>query len=142
MTKFVQRTNLPFIPPPELAYLFPREDDDFSGHRLAVKVYLLSRDKMCLGCGEPLLYSSHMHEGLISRAEVRGWPEARRVLVMTPFNCVLVCPACNLGLDGKIPPSREQAFEYLSGLYGRERVLAWLRSLPFKVPPKWFAFAY
>lgn len=103
--------------------------------RGALKVALLERDRVCLGCNESLIgVIPHMHEGIISRAEVQGWPLAQRVLIYTEYNCVLLCPDCNLGLSGRHPPTRERVIEVQHHRYGLALAL-WLTSLPFKVLP-------
>lgn len=129
MTKSYCGMKSDFIPPPDLAHLFPVEGANLGAHRLKVKLYLLG-----LGLGAT---DSHLHEGMISRGEVQGWPKPRRVLIMTPINCVLISADENLGLSGKYPPAREEVYTEKCAFYGKELVDRWLWSLPFKVPPKW-----
>jgi len=75
-----------------------------------------------------------MHEGILSRRDVQGWPMEWRVLIMTPFNCILISREANLGLDGKSPPPRARVLAEHVHMYG-PGVVRWLRSLPFKSHP-------
>ena len=118
-----------------IAHLFPEEGDDFAAHRGRVKLWLLAHTSWeCPGCGD-WMGICHQHEGIISRSQVQGWPVERRVLIHTPYNCVLICPACNLGLDGKSPPSRAVVLRIKVERFGEAEIACWLRSLPFKVHP-------
>lgn len=76
----------------------------------------------------------HMHEGIYSRRDVMAWPEDWRVLIQTPYNCILLCRDCNLGLSGKAPPKRALVLEHMIRRHGISVVL-WARSLPFKENP-------
>jgi len=106
-----------------------------SRHRMELKEQLLERDTHCRGCGKPLVQPLiHMHEGLISRGDVQGWPRKMRGQINVELNCVLLCPECNLGNATHHSPSRERVFSEHLELYG-EDVLRWLKSLPFKAHP-------
>jgi len=109
---------------------------NMSIHREALKTgYLVYRDTVCRSCGELWNGSTpHMHEALLSRRDVQGWPLPWRVLINTPYNCVLLCRDCNLGLAGKCPPPRERVLTEHVHRYGMG-VVRWLRSLPFKSHP-------
>lgn len=50
------------------------------------------RDKACRSCGDEFRAAPHMHEGIISRAEVSGWPKRWRILIHCELNCVLLHP--------------------------------------------------
>ena len=125
-----------FVPQDKsLVNLFPEVGDHFGRHRARVKMWLLANTPWeCPGCGDRMGIA-HMHEGIISRKQVTGWPEERRVLIHVPYNCVLLCPDCNLGLSGKSPPSREEVLEIKVERFGEQEVARWLRSLPYKVHP-------
>ena len=110
---------------------FPRVGEDQPVHRRVLKLSLITRDKVCRGCSAPLTREAHMHEGIISRQDVRGWPKAWRVLIFSPYNAILLCRDCNLGLSGKNPPARAQVLAEQVHIYGLG-VVRWLRSLPFK----------
>ena len=114
----------------------PNEGDPIGLVRAALKLELLDRDLVCRGCGEPFTSIPHMHEGMISRGDVQGWPKDRRVLIFTEYNCILLCRDCNLSLNGKWPPSRERIISEQHALYGPP-LIDWLRGLPWKVQPAW-----
>ena len=125
-----------FVPQDKsIRYLFPSPGDHFSWHRARVKMWLLANDPWeCPGCGERMGIA-HMHEGLIYRSQVQGWPVERRVLIHVPYNCILICPDCNLGTGGKSAPSREEVLEIKVERFGEEQIARWLRSLPFRSHP-------
>lgn len=101
---------------------------------MRLKTWLMFNEPhRCPSCND-LLKVPHMHEGIISRGDVMGWPKERRVLIHTPYNCVLICADCNLAGNGKYPPSREAVFEFKVARYGDD-VYRWLRWLPFRVHP-------
>jgi len=122
--------------PDALAPFFPEVGADMAEHRCMLKMdYLVHRDRCCRACGEPFLGRvAHMHEGILSRRDVQGWPKEWRVLIMTPFNCILINREANLGLDGKSPPPRARVLAEHVHMYG-PGVVHWLRSLPFKSHP-------
>lgn len=119
---------------PGLQGLFPDPGTPFSAHREKVKRYLLAIETHCMGCGKRLPPIPHMHEGIISRRDVMGWPKRWRVLCITVYSCTLLHPDCNWGLSGKSPPSREKVLRLKVHEYG-VGVVVWLRSLPFKAHP-------
>lgn len=95
--------------------------------------YLVNRDKVCRSCGMPMQVY-HQHEGIYSRKDAQGLAQSQRILIHTPYNNVLLCADCNLGLSCKSPPSRERILcEHLE-MYGVS-VLDWCENLPFKVNP-------
>lgn len=99
--------------------------------RARVKALLLRRDLVCRGCEQPWEgITPHMHESLVTRGDVMGWPKEWRHLIANPMIAILLCPSCHLGLDGKIPPERTMVFAEHLGRYGRDLILH-LRSLPF-----------
>lgn len=103
--------------------------------RAALKIALLDRDHVCLGCGCDLTgITPHMHEGIVSRADAMGWGQDARKRIYTEYNCILICPSCNLGMDGKSAPARERVIELMHERYGGDMV-EWMRSLPFKIAP-------
>jgi len=124
------------VPDNNLEAFFPSVGTHMGAHRATLKLYLHALNKICLlGCGTKWgNVVPHMHEGVVSRRDVMGWPEPWRVLIHTPYNCTLLCPDCNLGLNGKSPPSREKVFAWMLRLHG-EDFLRWLESLPFKSHP-------
>lgn len=79
--------------------------------------------------GKPL-YQVHMHEGIITRANVPkslSW----QILIFHPYNSVLLTP------DEHIPnpPSREWCIQWAYRNFGRDAVRNWYYNLPFKKRP-------
>ena len=92
------------------------------------------RARVCIACGNPFIYWD-MHEGILSRNDVRGWKGPKKLLIMSEINCVPLHHTCNTDR----PPSREDVWQYQQEFYGRELLLLWYYSLPFKVgPPRLF----
>lgn len=65
-----------------------------------------------------------MHEGLVSRAEMMGWPKDLKLMMYNEFNCVLICHDCNINH----PPKRETVFKEMRERYGAEFV-KWYESI-------------
>jgi len=122
--------------PDALAPFFPEVGADMAAHRRTLKMdYLVYRDRCCRGCREPFLGRvAHMHEGILSKRDVQGWPREWRVLINVPYCCILLCRDCNLGLADKHPPPRARVLTEHVHMYG-PGVVRWLRSLPFKSHP-------
>ena len=112
---------------------FPRGPVPPAHWRATLKAYLLTECDVCW-CGEAFRAMPHMHEALITRGDVQGWSPEHRVIIQTPYNCVLLCAACHHGFDGKSTPSRERVLRHMRALYG-SAVDRWLASLPFRVHP-------
>lgn len=76
------------------------------------------------------LSSCHMHEGILTRANV---PRSLKwhILIYHEYNCFLLLE------DEHIPqaPSREWCIKKSYELYGRDKVRFWYYHLPFKVFP-------
>ena len=136
MGKVVRWTVPDVWVPDALAPFFPEVGADMATHRRMLKMdCLVRRDRCCRACGEPFLGRiAHMHEGILSKRDVQGWPVEWRVLINTPYCCVLLCRDCNLGLAGKHPPPRARVLAEHVHMYG-PGVVRWLRSLPFKSHP-------
>ena len=105
--------------------------------RAHVKAQLFERDIFCRGCGDLIqIANCHMHEGMISRGDVQGWPRERRHLIFSVYNCTLLCSACNTGMEGKSAPDRRLIFDEQFAIYGAP-MIDWLIALPFKHRPAW-----
>jgi len=92
------------------------------------------RPRTCLVCGEPFGIFD-MHEGILSRNDVRGWKGTKKLLIMSELNCLPLHHVCHMDR----PPSREAAWEYQLGFYGRDLLEQWYYSLPWKIgPPRLF----
>jgi hypothetical protein len=116
--------------------LWPKPAMNIGPFRARLKIYLRGRDKECAGCGEPYGIP-HMHELFIPKSMVSGWVGYKRpyrVLINTVFNCGLLCSSCNLGQDGKSPPSQGDALRQQHLVYG-DNLIKWMATLPFKVHP-------
>ena len=121
------------IPTDRDEVFFPGGPVPFARWRASLKLYLLSECGQCW-CGEAFRSMPHMHEGIYSRRDVQGWPVEWQILIQTIYNCILLCRDCNLGLNGKNPPTRERVFEHMVQQHG-DFVIRWARSLPFKDNP-------
>lgn len=92
------------------------------------------RPRTCLVCGKPFDVFD-MHEGIISRNDVRGWKGNKKLLIMSELNCTPLHHQCHMDR----PPIRETAWKYQLEFYGRELLRQWYFDLPFKVgPPRLF----
>ena len=104
-----------------------------SSVREKLKWRLLSRDVVCRGCGKGLVVGGniHMHEGIISRREIMGLPEAKQKQFYNEYNCVLLCADCNLNH----PPTRDKIWKSQYKLYG-DKLIEWHKGVSslFKVP--------
>ena len=101
-------------------------------HRRDLKEHLhltygLVRPRICLACEKPFM-AFDMHEGIVSRNDVRGWPQRSRVLIFTEVNCIPLHHACNIDS----PPRRELAWQMQADFYGGEILRAWYEGLPWK----------
>jgi len=107
-----------------------------SQHRRELKEKLVCRDTRCRACGRRWseVVAIHMHEAILSKADVMGWKKKLRGQINIEANCILLCEDCHLGLGGKSPPTRLEVLEQHVQMYGLG-VVRWLRSLPFKAHP-------
>lgn len=92
------------------------------------------RPRVCLICGKPF-GTFDLHEGILSRGDVRGWKGTKKLLIFSELNCIPLHHACHL----YAPPSRGTVWEYQMNFYGRELLNTWYTGLPWKVgPPRLF----
>lgn len=93
------------------------------------------RPRICLVCGEPFGVWD-MHEGILSRNDIRGWRGAKKLLIMSELNCTPLHHKCHMDR----PPSREDTWKYQEEFYGRDLLENWYFSLPWKLgkPPRFF----
>jgi hypothetical protein len=74
-----------------------------------------------------------MHEGLIKKGDVQGWPELDRYLINHQLNCVVICHRCHME-HGQTSEMTEWFIEHkINHGYTIEQITAWIDSLPFKV---------
>ena len=77
--------------------------------------------------------ATDMHEALVKRSDVQGWPDEKKILIFCEENCVILCHRCHMEY-GQTSHMTEWFVDY------RERqgydLKAWLRTLPFVVTPK------
>ena len=92
------------------------------------------RPRTCLACGKPFGVWD-MHEGILSRQDVRGWKKTKKLLIMSELNCIPLHHVCHMDH----PPSREDVWHYQTQFYGWEALNYWYFGLPFKDgPPRLF----
>ena len=128
----------------EVEWLVPKDLETMTGEALKIWrpnlkekldwVFGNLRPRICLTCGEPFGVWD-MHEGILSRNDVRGWKGPKKLLIMSELNCIPLHHACHL----YAPPSRGTVWEYQVEFYGRELLERWYFGLPFKAgPPRLF----
>lgn len=71
-----------------------------------------------------------LHHALISRADVRGMPEDKQVLIHNTYNCLLVSKTAHEHV------TRQEAAIILKRLYGPDVIEGWYWSFPFKTRQK------
>jgi len=81
----------------------------------------------CVVCGN---LADHLHEGILWRSEVQGFPFPTRLRVFADCNSFPVCATCH-----SPAPSREFFFEMSCRRYGEQEVRAWYGSFPWRVVP-------
>lgn len=114
--------------------LFPREGTNITRHRRWLKLWLAAEtmaacfvNELGIECNRR---GTNMHEA-IRRSKAQGWHKRKRVLIFTPYNCVLLCDAHHETAD---EPSMYEIADYMLAKHGVE-YLQWLASLPFKDHP-------
>lgn len=84
--------------------------------------------------------TTDMHEGLVKKGDVQGWPEEDRSLINHPINCVVLCHVCHMR-DGQTAQMTEWFVEYkLRRGWTAEDMIQWLEELPFKIPTSRIAY--
>lgn len=81
--------------------------------------------------GKALYKGCDVHEGIITRGMVNKsvkW----HYFIFHPINCFLLLP----DEHSPIPPTKDKCYELACHRYGKEYVLEWLDSLPFKCKPR------
>ena len=78
-----------------------------------------------------------VHEGIVSRQDVRGWSLPKSAWIFCEYNCVMLCPDCNR--NGP-QPSRQFVWDLQCARYGEAAVRSWYEALPFRTgkPPRLF----
>jgi hypothetical protein len=115
---------------PGLAPLFPGIGADLKAHRAALGAYVMARDGQCWAKGCAGHYHSYMHEA-IRRSAAQGWKRPWRILIHTPYNCLMLC---DLHHETELEPSVMDVAEWMLAAYGPDYI-AWLDSLPFIAHP-------
>lgn len=70
------------------------------------------------------------HEGIVTRGDVQGWmPREKRVLIFTPYNCIALCHKHH---NTESEPKPTEVFEWMCQVYGKQNVIDWVLSLPFR----------
>lgn len=99
-----------------------------SEKRKKLKSYLLAkRGWRCEVCGTRGGITD-LHEGIVSREDVRGWKREDRLLIHCAINCFIVCRYCHR--EHRL--SREDAWRLACERYGDEAVREWYEGLPWK----------
>jgi hypothetical protein len=122
---------------PDGHLMFPNAGSRVSEWRRELKYGLLWRDTHCRECGDALIVGEniHMHEGIVSRAQIMGLPKRTRIMFFNELNCVLLCGECNI----MSPPSKQKIWSQQLAMYD-DILVRWYDSLSsvFKVPLQQF----
>jgi hypothetical protein len=105
-------------------------NSNISKWRELLKEELLKKRKFKSDLSGQELYECHMHEGILTRANVPScikWSW----MIFHEYNSFLLLPNEHI----PNPPSREWCIERSFSLYGKDNVLEWYYSLPFKSFP-------
>ena len=72
------------------------------------------------GCGKPITsYDAiDLHEGIITRADVAGWPKPQRSLIFHEYNTFLLRHDHHV----ESPPDREFCYALAAARYGRQKI--------------------
>lgn len=90
---------------------------------------LWERGFKCESCETRQLLS--IHEGIVTRGDVQGWPKPRRLLIFHEYNCFVLCMDCHKNWGEVFP--REKAWELSCERYGEQAVREWYENLPWKI---------
>ena len=107
------------VPEGGLGLWFPEEGENLGFWRARLKRFLCEMQEWrCWveGCENP---AAHMHEA-IRRSAVQGWKRERRVLIMTPMNCVVLCSTKHHGMAEE--PSMEEIADRMYEEHGEDYV--------------------
>lgn len=98
------------------------------------QLLMVEQNLKCTVCGEYLAPDELMdvHEAIVTRGDVQGWPKRWRSIIFCLGNCVVVHRHCHGHSD------REKTWVYKCSIYGKEEMQRWYDNLPFKVHPRRF----
>lgn len=90
------------------------------------------RGYKCEKCGGSNLIFD-LHEGIVSRGDVAGWPKEKRILIFHEYNCFIVCRDCHIF-------DRQWFWDKSCERHGEKEVRKWYEGLPWKLgkPPRYF----
>lgn len=105
-----------------------RDDEEAMLWRNELRMRLWTkRDRTCDACGGRLNGPIHLHEGIVTRGDVRGWKYPEKALIFTELNCVWLHGECHVN-----PPSRQSTWDLQVGRYGEDTMREWYEGLPWK----------
>jgi len=73
-----------------------------------------------------------LHESLVTRGDVQGWPPEVRPAIFHEYNCIGLCAYHH---NTKYEPKAAEVFERKCEEHGQAAVVGWLESLPFVKRP-------
>lgn len=114
-----------------LAHLFPEPGTTVKDQRDRILWFVRARDGACWVKGVVGAGVAYMHEAVVTRGDVQGWPKGWRCLIHVPYNCVILPDAYH---NTELEPSRAEVADWMYRRYGEDFVL-WLLSLPFRIRP-------
>lgn len=120
---------------PDTVYVptgFPRPCGDVNKEELREKLFELQKG-LCIDCGKLLDKEVvDIHEALVTKGNVQGWPKPWRIIIVNVYNCVLVHRSCHGHSDSEL------VWKHKCDLFGENEVRKWYDSLPFKKHPRRF----
>jgi hypothetical protein len=93
---------------------------------------LRTRPWRCDCCGEVFFNRVDVHEGIVTKGDVRGWRLPQRAWIFSEYNCILLLRAHHH------PLKRQFVWDLQCKRYGEAAMREWYESLPFKVLPRRF----
>lgn len=104
--------------------------EDVRFWRVDLRLHLYAtRSEKCDKCRAELRKTGFdVHEGVVSRQDVRGWKYPMKAYIFSEYNCVLLCPDCNRNN----PPSRQVMWDLQCGRYGEGAMREWYEALPWR----------
>lgn len=73
-----------------------------------------------------------VHECVVTRGDVQGWPDEWNYLIFNLYNCAVVHRDCHKH------GHKEFWWKYMCELWGKEDMKKWYYNLPFRVLPRRF----
>lgn len=117
---------------PLIPKIFWKPKGSITQWRMKVLIpFVMEREGFMCWVDACYINASDVHEGVVTRGMVQGWPIKQRLLAHNPLNCVALCK-----LHHKIAPSKQEVLDWMIQEYGKDLILWYFRGLPFKQFPR------